>query len=254
MCSLHRANTSLRSAPVHDLLDHLLGFGRACAWGFGLALVMSSKAATAEVPAPWRLDCTGQTDAIACATAAAAAFTQQHPGIAQRTPEHLVIALDNKRIKLIADVEARLDVVALNAVARFVTVRERLTQGYRWHVVSLISGSLTKVDGFPVFSPDGGHFFAVQPLTDDESIPVISRIFAAKHPIPEMVWRAKCEDDALWGLQDPFWKSDTNLTFTQTRLEHPERPEGAPKGQVALHKNGKTWTASGQECILPKKR
>jgi hypothetical protein len=250
MSSLMRTKVAAAAAAFHGHVQ----VGRTIAWGFGLAMAVSSMTTNAEEPAPWRLDCTRQADVHACAKAAATAFTMQHPDIAQRTPEHLVIALDNKRIKLIADVEARLEVVALNTASRFVTVRERLAQGYRWHVISLRNGALTKVDGFPVFSPDGAHFFAAQPLTDDESIPVIARVFAATHPIPEMVWQAKCEDDGLWGLQDPIWKSATSMVFTQTRLEHPERPQGAPKGEVGVRKIGKSWTASGLACSLPKRR
>jgi hypothetical protein len=227
-------------------LLHLLRFA-------ALALALPFCLPLAMAQTPWRLDCPSGTPALACTQLAADAFAAVHPGLALRTPEHLVISLDNGYKRLLADLEERLQVIALHPTARFVTVQERLSSGFRWHLVSLTSGTLTRVDGYPVFAPDGRHFFAVQSWTGQAAMPVIARLFEATHPVPTPKWRAACEDDSLWGLMAPQWRSTTELAFTQTGLPDTAAPLGQPAGEVLVKVVNGAWVPFGMVCSPAKK-
>lgn len=210
----------------------------------GLALA----AASAWAQTPWRLDCPNDETQETCVQDTAHAFAQAHPGLALRTPEHLVIALDNGRKRLLADVEGRLQVIALYPTARFVTVRERFSGGFRWHLLSLHSGTLTRIDGYPVFSPGARYFFALQSWTGKATMPVIARLFAATHPVPTLQWRSVCEDDPFWGLVEPQWSSNTQLQFYQTGLPSESAPMGQSAGIVTVKRVANKWVPLGMRC------
>jgi hypothetical protein len=119
--------------------------------------------------------------------------------------------------------------------------------------MSLQTGALTRVEGFPVFSPKEDHFLALQDVTGAPNSPGIARLFKAQHPVPELLWRAGCEDDVLWGARQAQWVDAQSLAFVQTRWEDPSQSQAQDKGQVSLALAGKKWTATGLACT-PTKR
>lgn len=206
----------------------------------------SGQAQTAPTP------CAAHDLSDPCVQARVQEFTQQYPKVAQTTPEHLVIALDSGRYRLLADAEQRLQAVALDPTARFLILRERHSQGYRWHVLSLKTGALTRTEGFAVFSPDAQHFLAFQNVSADGKSPGVARLFQAQHPVPQLVWRAQCEDDLLWGATSVQWQDDAHVKFMQTRLEDPSLPQAQDKGEVLVERTGKRWQAKGLRCASAK--
>lgn len=190
---------------------------------------------------------------LPCVQTRMQALREQYPLLAQRTPEHLVIALDGGRYRLLADTEQRLDAVALEPTARFLMLRERHSQGYRWHVLSLKTGTLTRTEGFAVFSPDARHFLAFQNVLADASTPGVARLFQVQHPVPQLQWRSPCEDDLLWGAIDVQWQDNTRVKFTQTRLNDPSLPQAQEQGEVEVGHSGKRWQAKGLRCASPVK-
>ena len=206
-------------------------------------IVAGSSSAQTAPPACAALDLSDP-----CVLARVESFAQQYPKVAQRTPEHLVIALDTGRYRLLADAEQRLDAVALDPAARFLVLRERHSQGYRWHVLSLKTGTLTRTEGFAVFSPDAQHFLAFQNVSADGKSPGVARLFQVQHPVPQLVWRAQCEDDLLWGATAVQWQDDAHVKFMQTRLEDPSLPQAQDKGEVLVERTGKRWQAKGLRC------
>jgi hypothetical protein len=223
--------------------------GLTLAWGLLALARMASAQSTATAAAA----CTAFDLSPPCVQARMDALSQAHPRLAQRTPEHLVLALDDGHYRLLADSEQRLDAVALEPTARFLILRERHSQGYRWHVVSLKTGSLTRTEGFAVFSPDGQHFLAFQNVSADGKFPGVARLFQARHPVPQLVWRAQCEDDLLWGATAVQWQDSSQVTFTQTRLEDPSLPQAQEKGLVQVQYTDKRWQAKGLRCALKPK-
>jgi hypothetical protein len=219
-----------------------------------LGLLFSATGSITAAQTPWRLECPVNLTQAECVKAAGDDFDRAHPGLALRTPEHLVIALDNGRKRLIADAESRLRVIALHPVARFLTVREQHSDGFRWHVVSLQTGALTRIEGYPVFSPEGDFFFAMQGFSLGHATTVVSRLFAATHPVPDLKWRASCEDDPLWGLTAPRWTGPQTLEFVQTGLPDSSAPDGQPNGIVQVKPVRGKWQAQGLMCNVPKKR
>ena len=208
---------------------------------------VANSQALATGKTPWQQKCqTFESEAL-CAEHISKQVYEQHSKVVSHTGEHLVVKLTSGRTKLISDAQERYAVTDYLAQSEYLVVRQQYSQGNTWLLLSLQSGLLTKIDAYPIFSPNQKYFFAWEPSSDlPDNLP-IARIFRTSHPVPIPEWQSECEDILEWRLASASWASDVELTLQQGLLS----PQLVQVVQYKKPKAGRRWLAKNLDCAAP---
>lgn len=193
----------------------------------------------------WQLECPDLSNSQQCAMRYEAEVIKNNPFMFSKGNGKLRIRLESGRIHEIADIAQLNNVVAVIKQAQIAIIREQFGEGNTWHLLSLISGDMTEIAGFPVPSPNANYVFVNEPWDESGYNSPKAAIYQIIRGKPKLVWLAKC-DSNLWGPSKPSWKSNTHLSFTQTKgLGNGEFKEN---GIVHVTKLKQNWTSIGLKC------
>lgn len=193
----------------------------------------------------WEQKCQSYESQDLCAQYVAKNLYLKHAGIFSHTGEHLVVKLNSGRTKLFSDAAVRYAVTDYIPEANYLVIRQQYSQGNTWLILSLQSGLLTKIDGYPIFSPKHQYFFAWESNLSSPINPPITRIFRSSHPVPIPEWKSECEDILEWQLASANWLSDELLILTQG-ISSPQKVEVKKLKKVQTY--GMRWSAPNLDC------
>lgn len=203
-------------------------------------------ATAAQASEAWQLECPNLTNAQECAMRYEATVVETYPALFTREQGRLIVTLRSGATKVYKDPSARFNVVAVHEASHTAVVREQYSEGNGWQVLDLNSGVATEIGGFPVFAPDGLHFFAIEPVSEARYNDAVAAIFRKDtRGRVFAVWKSKCTR-ADWGPTSPIWHSGTSLSFGQVRLL--PTGEREPMGRVHLRWKSGNWQAVGLWC------
>lgn len=215
---------------------------------FVLVCSMSSVQAGDIGLTPWEKRCQSFTSHESCAQTMAQNLYKKYASVFSHTGEHLVVKLQSGRTKLIADATSSYSVVDYIENAHYLVVRQQYTEGNSWLILSLQSGLLTKVEGYPIFSPNYRYFFAWESHLLSAINPPIARIFRSSHPVPFPEWKSECEDILDWKLSDVNWSTD-ELLILQQGIASPQNVEVRKLKKMNAY--GVRWSAPDLDCAAP---
>jgi hypothetical protein len=194
---------------------------------------------------PWEQKCQSYESQDLCAQEVAKNLYLKHAEIFSHTGEHLVVKLNSGRTKLFSDAAVRYAVTDYIPEANYLVVRQQYSQGNTWLILSLQSGLLTKIDGYPIFSPQHQYFFAWESNLSSPINPPITRIFRSSHPVPIPEWKSECEDILEWQLARANWQTDQLLVLEQG-IASPQKVEVKKLKKVQAY--GVRWSATNLDC------
>lgn len=207
-----------------------------------LILMFAASVANAN---QWKLECPDLSNSQGCAMRYEAEVIKNYPLLISKADGKLRIRLKNGGSHEIADLVQLHNVVAVIQQAQIAVIREQFGEGNTWHLLSLISGDMTEIAGFPVASPNANYVFAHEPWDESGYNTPKAAIYQITKGKLKLVWLAKC-DLNIWGPAKPFWKSNSQLSFTQTKaLDFGEFKED---GIVNITKLKQKWTSAGLKC------
>jgi hypothetical protein len=193
----------------------------------------------------WQLECPDLSNSQECAMRYEAEVIKSYPQLISKVDGKLQIRLQNGKNQEIADLAQLHNVVAVIQQAQIAVIREQFGEGNTWHLFSLISGDMTEIAGFPVPSPNANYVFVIETLTEADYTTPKAAIYQITTIKPKLVWLAKC-DLRNWGPTKPNWKSNSKLSFTQTKAFGFGEIKEA--GIVNVAKLNQKWTSTGLKC------
>ena len=106
--------------------------------------------------------------------------------------------------------------VVRNHTYRFAFIREQYGEGNTWHVLDRKNGKLTPVDGYPLFSPNGKAFVAIQTDLDAQYSSTRMDVYDASGPAPRRLFQTLTDEESLfpkWGPVSVYWCDNATIVF-----------------------------------------
>ena len=119
-----------------------------------------------------------------------------------------------------------------SATNRYVVIHRQFYEGSGYGVLDRTSGTFTKFDGYPMFSPDGRWLAVTDGGEDDE---LVFQIFEVANGAFRLAFNAK---DGKWWPANVAWQSSTALLYERSSLD-PDNTVVAVKSKVQF--DGKGW-------------
>jgi hypothetical protein len=184
-----------------------------------------------------KFDCPGIGNSHKCAISIESSL--RAPFLHRIDKGRLNIDLMNGRVHFFVDVAVEggatvnYHALEVSKTGRYVLIH---LQRYEWSEYGLLdrrSGTFTKFDGYPVFSPDE-HWLAV--VDGHENAEPVFQIFELEDGAFRLVFDAKAKK---WWPTQVEWTSATSLTYGRTTSA--ERPFEVKVVTMNLHFDGNTW-------------
>jgi hypothetical protein len=170
------------------------------------------------------LACPGVTNTQTCSQVWEEKVLRQNPNLADRKTGHLNINLLNGEPRPVRRswCDDCMVLVGFAAGERFAVIREQYYEGNTWHVLDRTNGKLTDISGYPLFSPNGGAFVAIQTDLDAQYSWTLIDVYDARGANPRRVFKGLTDAetrDPKWGPADVYWCDDTTIIFQRYTSE-----------------------------------
>lgn len=188
-----------------------------CAAAFASAAFAQSWHVTLTDSRDQPLACPGVQNMHECATIWEAKVSRERAGLVARLGGRLrVTLLDGEQRPLWGQCAICFVLVALSADERFAIIREQYGEGNTWHVLDRKNGRLTLVDGYPLFSPDGKTFVAIQTDLDAQYSATLMDVYDASGATPRRVFKTLTDEESWspeWGPASVYWCDNATIAF-----------------------------------------
>ena len=163
------------------------------------------------------LACPGVQNMHECSMVWEGRISREHAGLMARAGGRLSITLlDGESRPLRGDCAECFVLVGLSADGRFAFIREQYGEGNTWHVLDRKNGKLTPVDGYPLFSPNGKAFVAIQTDLDAQYSSTRMDVYDASGPAPRRLFQTLTDEESLfpkWGPVSVYWCDNATIVF-----------------------------------------
>ncbi len=178
------------------------------------------------------LICPGVDNTHICSEIWEAKVMREHAGLANRRAGHLSINLLNGEPRPVRlECDECLVLVGVAANGRFAVIREQYGEGNTWHVLDRTNGNLTAINGYPLFSPSGKAFVAIQTDLNAQYSSTLMDVYDASGANPRRTFRTLTDAESrepTWGPTSVYWCDEAAIVFqryTGERYIKSDKPE-----------------------------
>lgn len=185
---------------------------------FAIASVSFPSYAIDLTPIHSTLSCPDLDNMRECAIRMESRLSARLPNVFSIAPGVITIRMMDETSRKLNNVDELLNIVDISPDKRFLAVREQFYEGNTWYVFDRKTGDLTRINGYPLFSPDNLRFVAIEQDLDAGYSPNRMAVYRVTDNSVEEEFDL-IPKDAYWGPGNTTWIDNETIRFEMVWLD-----------------------------------